>query len=130
MTPADYERYVAALGALVSDHDGLQAAWVCDRCGQALGQNGLCNSGLHVGPDDADDGPNSGHAVATTDLVAERNAALERENSVLEREQILREEFTVLIDACGHCMAAGRPPNEGMIAMAREALQGGNQAGR
>ena len=34
----------------------------------------------------------------------------------------LREEFTVLMDACGHCLAAGRPPVQGMLDMAREAL--------
>lgn len=34
----------------------------------------------------------------------------------------LREELTILMDACGHCIAAGRPPSQGMIDMAREAL--------
>lgn len=34
----------------------------------------------------------------------------------------LREEFEVLRDACGHCLAAGRPPNQQMIDNADHAL--------
>lgn len=62
----------AALAALVSDHDGTQAVWVCDRCGQPIGKDGRCNSGAHVGPGESA----NGMAVATTDLVAERDRLL------------------------------------------------------
>lgn len=33
--------------------------WVCDKCGQPLGETDECNSGIHVGPD----GTNKGRAV-------------------------------------------------------------------
>ncbi len=59
----------------ISDHDGVLTVWVCEKCGQLLGKSWRCNSGIHVGPDDADFGPASGHAVATTDLVTMLNQA-------------------------------------------------------
>lgn len=110
------------LDALVSDHDGQPAVWVCDTCGQPIGKDGRCSSGAHVGPDDVDFGPNSGHAVATTDLVAGHYSAILDQRLFSERLETMREEFTVLIDACGHCMAAGRAPSERMIEAARATL--------
>jgi hypothetical protein len=35
----------------------------------------------------------------------------------------LADEFEMLADACGHCLAAGRPPNQQMIDNARAALR-------
>ncbi len=52
------------------ERNGVSAAWVCDRCGQPIGREDRCNSGLHVGPGEGANGV----AVASTDLVAERDA--------------------------------------------------------
>jgi hypothetical protein len=41
---------------------------------------------------------------------------------VADNEQ-LRETLIVLVDACGHCRAAGIPPNEQMIENGRAALE-------
>jgi hypothetical protein len=49
--------------------------------------------------------------------------ALEAElQAAQERLAYLEDEFLMLRDACAHCMAAGRPPNQQMIDNADEAL--------
>jgi hypothetical protein len=53
-------------GRGIEEHDGLPGYWVCERCGQPLGADERCNSGLHTRPgEDAD-----GMAIHTTDLAA------------------------------------------------------------
>lgn len=71
-----------ALAALVSDHDGVPAVWVCEQCGQPLGKDGRCNSSLHVPPEAEAEA--NGMAVATTDLVAELRRAEARAGSLEE----------------------------------------------
>lgn len=47
----------------------------------------------------------------------------ERDRTAVEIEK-LREALTVLRDACGHCLAADRPPSQQMIETADAALRG------
>lgn len=87
--------------ATISDHDGTPVSWVCDECGQPLAEGGRCSSGLHVGPHGSGF---RGMAVASTDLVAERNQLRER---VAELEQQLAVSRPAPCARCGNL-----PPGE------------------
>jgi hypothetical protein len=60
---------------LVTEHQGIGTAWVCDKCGQPIGKNGVCNSGLHVGPGEEA----NGQPVSTVELVRRRKGEVELE---------------------------------------------------
>ncbi len=81
-----------------NDHDGIAAAWVCDRCGQPMGREDRCNSGLHVGPGEEANGV----AVASTELVAERDA-LRAEVKRLRGAEPERNDERDQIAVCEHC---------------------------
>lgn len=66
-------------GQLVTLHDGVSTAWVCDQCGQPIGRDGVCNSGIHVGPGEEA----NGRPVASTDVVASGHERARRINDAL-----------------------------------------------
>jgi hypothetical protein len=77
----DAQQAREALDRLVTLHDGLSVAWVCEHCGQPIGKDGSCRSGLHVGPDDGE--ANHGRPVASTDVADELRRARRRLERVL-----------------------------------------------
>ena len=61
-------------------------------------------------------------AAAWVRRASEARSELETVRQQLRGAVDLADEFEMLADACGHCLAAGRPPNQQMIDNARAAL--------